>query len=79
MVTELSNFGIKRTRKIFAIINTAEYCGDMGVIVVQITHPLDLQEYGFTEEECKECDLIGIGDKFDSHDYGVGCVVVRME
>lgn len=79
MVTELSNFGIKKTHKIFAIINTAEYCGDMGVIVVHITHPLDLQEYGFTEEECKECDLIGIGDKFDSHDYGVGCVVVRME
>lgn len=79
MITELSNFGIKRSRKIFAIINTAGYCGDMGVIVSQITHPLDLQEYGFSEEECKECDLIGIGDKFDSHDYGVGCVVVRME
>lgn len=79
MVTELSNFRVKGTRKIFAIINTAEYCGDMGVIVVQITHPLDLQECGFTEEECKECDLIGVGDKFDSHDYGAGCVVVRME
>ncbi len=78
MVKELSNFGIKRTCKIFAIINTAEYCGDMGCIVVQITDPLDLQEYGFSEEECKECDLIGVGDKFDSHDYGVGCVLVRI-
>lgn len=78
MVQELSNFGIKRFFKIYAIINTAEYCGDMGCIVVQITDPLDLKEYGFTEEECKECDLIGVGEKFDSYDYGLGCVVVRM-
>ena len=75
--TTLSN--TEPTMKLLSIINTANYSGELGVIVIE-TNDVEnvLKLYGFDCEECKEINKLNIGEKFDSHDYGNGCIVIRI-
>jgi hypothetical protein len=75
----LNNFKTMDNSKIFSIINTANYCGDMGVLVVE-GYTDELEDFGFGEEDIKEIDKLNIGASWVSDEYGVGgCVVVRMK
>lgn len=75
----LNNFKTMDNSKIFSIINTANYYGDMGVIVVE-GYADELEDWGFGEEDIKEIDKLNIGASWVSNEYGVGgCVIVRMK
>lgn len=75
----LNDFKIKNNNKTFSIINTANYCGDMGVLVVE-GRTDELEYWGFEDEDIKEIDKLNIGASWVSNEYGVGgCVVVRMK
>lgn len=75
----LNDFKVKDNDKIFSIINTANYCGDMGVLVVEGCTD-ELENWGFGVEDIKEIDKLNIGASWVSNEYGVGgCVVVRMK
>ena len=77
---QLCNVSISRdiTELVYNIINTTNYDGDMGVIVVKGIKPHILKNYGFNDDECKEIGTLKVGEMFTSHIYGNGCVVVRM-
>lgn len=62
----------------YAVINTNNYCGDMGVNVVSCSTPLALKELGFSDSECETIAKLKIGESCMSEDYGNGVVVVRM-
>lgn len=65
--------------KTFAIINTANYDLDsLGVIVVEVENANQLEDYGYRPSEIKVAETLEVGDKFDSFDYGDGCILVRM-
>lgn len=69
----------KNTNKTFAIINTANYDLDcMGVIVVEVEDVNQLENYGYRPSEIKVVETLKVGDKFDSFDYGDGCILVRI-
>ena len=63
---------------VYNIINTSYYNGNMGSIIIKTSSPLSLIEYGFSNNEVEEIGKLSVGHTFTSHDYGVGCVVVRM-
>lgn len=62
----------------YAIINTNNYCGDMGVTICSCSTPLAMEKMGFSESECKTIAKLKIGESCMSEDYGNGVVVVRM-
>lgn len=64
--------------KTFNIINTYEYCGDMGSIIVECESANDLDEYGFDTADCNNIERLDVGEVYESYDYGKGCLVVRM-
>lgn len=78
--TQICNIRVERnvTDLVYAIINTANYDGDMGTIIAKSCSPMALKDYGFDIEECKEVGKLAVGELFTSHDYGNGVVVVRM-
>ena len=63
---------------IYSIINTRDYDGGMGVIVIECESPSVLEDYGFKEDEISEVAKLEVGQMFTSFDYGTGCVCVRM-
>lgn len=77
---QLCDVSISRdiTELVYNIINTSNYDGDMGVIIVKGVTPHILKNYGFDDAECKEIGTLKVGETFTSHVYGNGCVVVRM-
>lgn len=62
----------------YAIINTNNYCGDMGVNVVSCSTPLALTNLGFSKADCEGVAKLQIGETYMSEDYGNGAVVTRM-
>lgn len=65
--------------KAFAIINTANYVSDsLGVVVVEVENVNQLENYGYCPSEIKVVETLEIGDKFDSFDYGDGCILIRI-
>ena len=78
--TQICDIRVERdvTDLVYAIINTSNYDGDMGTIIVKCCTPVALQDYGFTYAECVGISTLQVGELFTSHDYGSGCVVVRM-
>ena len=64
---------------VYSIINTHDYDGGMGVIVIECESPSALEHYGFREDEIAEVEKLEVGQMFTSFDYGTGCVCVRME
>ena len=62
----------------YAILNTSNYNGGVGAIIVKCYTPNALKDYGFDIEECKEIGKLAVGELFTSHDYGNGAVIVRM-
>lgn len=64
--------------KIYSIINTIEYSGNMGVIVVKVDKALELTNFGFDAVECQRINNLAVGGLHQSEDYGNACVVVRM-
>ena len=62
----------------YAIINTHNHCGDMGVNVVSCSTPLALTNLGFSKTECEGIAKLQIGETYISEDYGNGAVVTRM-
>ena len=65
--------------KIYSIINTAEYSGDMGDIIVECNNTTELENYGFGDDDIEDIDKLKVGEIWVSKDYGVGCVVVRLK
>lgn len=66
------------TDLVYAILNTSNYDGNMGVIVVKGISPIILKEYGFDDDDCKAISTLAVGASYTSTDYGNGVVVVRM-
>ena len=66
------------TDLVYAILNTSNYDGDMGIIVVKGISPIILKEYGFDDDDCKAISALAVGASYTSTDYGNGVVVVRM-
>jgi len=64
--------------KIYSIINTIEYSGNMGVIVVKVNKTLELTNFGFDVVDCQRISNLDVGGSYQSEDYGNACVVVRM-
>lgn len=64
--------------KIYSIINTIEYSGNMGVIVVKVDKASELADFGFDVAECQRINDLAVGGLHQSEDYGNACVVVRM-
>ena len=62
----------------YAVINTYNYYGDMGVNVVSCSTPLALTNLGFSKTECEGIAKLKIGETYMSEDYGNGAVVTRM-
>lgn len=62
----------------YAVINTNNYCGDMGVNVVSCSTPLALTNLGFSKADCEGVAKLQIGETYMSEDYGNGAVVTRM-
>ena len=63
---------------IYSIINTHDYCGRMGVIVIECKSPCALENYGFRDDEIEHIRNLEVGQMFTSPDYGTGCVCVRI-
>lgn len=78
--TQICDIRVERdeTDLVYAIINTANYDGDMGTIIVKSCSPNALKDYCFDVEECREISKLAVGELFTSHDYGNGVVVVRI-
>ena len=78
--TEVCVINIERNvgELIYAILNTSNYNGGVGAIIVKCYTPNALKDYGFDIEECKEIGKLAVGELFTSHDYGNGAVIVRM-
>lgn len=78
--TEVCSLNLSRevTEMMFSIINTADYDGDMNVIVVKGITPVILKNYGFDDDECKEIGELKVGDTWVNSCYGNGVVVVRI-
>lgn len=78
--TELLSATIKPNgaNLIYAIMNTSEYDGGMGIIIVEGMSPRILEDYGFDEKEINAIAKMGVGDSFKDTAYGAGVVVVRM-
>jgi hypothetical protein len=73
------NLGSKSVAPLtYAIINTHNYCGDSGVIIVECSSAKALEVYGFDTEEIGEVSKLAVGEMFTSYDYGDGCVCVRI-
>jgi hypothetical protein len=66
--------------KIFNIINTSEYCGDMcSTIIVECDDASNLVDYGFDEYETDQIESLKVGEVYESADYGNECLVIRMK
>jgi hypothetical protein len=66
--------------KIFNIINTSEYCGDMcSTIIVECDDASNLVDYGFDEHETDQIEELKVGEVYESADYGNECLVIRMK
>lgn len=81
MVLAEVNLGTQKRNirnKIFNIINTYAFCGDMGSIIVECESINELGNYGFDDADLSRIDGLEIGGLYESYDYGNGCVVVRM-
>jgi hypothetical protein len=78
--TELVSATIKRTgiNLIYAIMNTSEYDGGMGVVIVEGMSPRILIDYGFEEGEIIKIARLEVGESWADSPYGKGVVVVRM-
>ena len=78
--TDLCTINIERNvgELTYAILNTSNYNGGVGAIIVKCYTPNALKDYGFDIEECKEIGKLAVGELFTSHDYGNGAVIVRM-
>lgn len=63
---------------LYAILNTTNYDGDMGVIIYSCSTPLAMEKMGFSKSECETIARLKIGESCMSEDYGNGVVVVRM-
>lgn len=73
------NLGSKSVAPLtYAIINTHHYCGDSGIRIVECNSAKALADYGFDTEEISEVSKLAVGEMFTSHDYGDGCVCVRI-
>ena len=66
------------TELTYCVHNTSDYCGQMGVTIVQGVSPLILKDYGFDDDECKDIGKLNIGGTYISEDYGSGVIVVRL-
>lgn len=66
------------TELTYCVHNTSDYCGQMGVTIVQGVSPLILKDYGFDDDECKNIGKLDIGGTYISEDYGSGVIVVRL-
>ena len=64
---------------IFNIINTSQYIGGMGTLIIHCDSHMALSDYGFDDNELKEIAKMNVGDTFVSHDYGKGCILVRAK
>lgn len=69
------------SRKIFNIINTAEYFdNDKGsTIIVECDDASNLVDYGFDEYETDQIEELKVGEVYESADYGNECLVIRMK
>lgn len=78
--TQMFDIHIDRdvTDLVYAILNTSNYDGDMGAIVVKGISPIILKDYGFDDDDCKAISTLAVGASYTSTDYGNGVVVVRM-
>ena len=78
--TQICDIRVERdvTDLVYAIINTSNYDGEMGTIIAKCCTPVALQDYGFDYAECVGISMLQVGELYTSHDYGSGCVVVRM-
>lgn len=78
--TELLSATIKPSgaNLIYTIMNTSEYDGGMGIIIVEGMSPRILEDYGFDEKEINAIAKMGVGESFRDTPYGYGVVVVRM-
>ena len=66
--------------KIFNIINTAEYNGDMcSTIIVECDDASYLERYGFDVPETDQIEELKVGEVYESADYGNECLVIRMK
>lgn len=78
--TQICDIHIERdvTELVYAILNTSNYDGNMGAIIVRCCTPIALQDYGFDYAECVGISLLKVGETYTSTAYGNGVVVVRM-
>lgn len=78
--TELLSATIKPNgaNLIYTIMNTSEYDGGMGIIIVEGMSPRILEDYGFDEKEINEIAKLPVGESWANSCYGNGVVVVRM-
>ena len=66
--------------KIFNIINTYEYCGDIcSTIIKECDDASKLVDYGFDEYETDQILELKFGEIYESADYGNECLVIRMK
>ena len=79
--TEIVSLKLKQNgaNLIYALINTSEYDGSMGVIVVEGISPRILENYGFDNDDIMEIARLEVGDSWNTHFmYGKGVVVTRI-
>ena len=71
---------IETNTKIFNIINTSEYNGDMcSSIIVECDDASYLDKYGFDVHETDQIEELKVGEVYESADYGNECLVIRMK
>jgi hypothetical protein len=46
--------------------------------VVEVEDVNQLENYGYRPSEIKVAETLEVGDKFDSFDYGDGCILIRI-
>jgi hypothetical protein len=79
--TEIVSLKLKQNgaNLIYALINTSEYDGSMGIIVVEGISPRILENYGFDNDDIMEIARLEVGDSWNTHFmYGKGVVVTRI-
>ena len=79
--TEIVSLTLKQNgaNLIYALINTSEYDGSMGIIVVEGISPRILENYGFHNDDIMEIARLEVGNSWNTHFmYGKGVVVTRI-
>ena len=62
----------------YAILNTSNYDGGIGAIIVKCSTPIALEDYGFDNAECVGISMLKVGELYTSTKSVNGIVVVRM-